>query len=84
MFIIEQRFHHWRQVTLSHHAPQSKLEFLEKLIMITFLIIYCLKLCAVCLVSRGYYLFEVVQVTLQLVVKRTGDLNLVIFHHGQG
>jgi len=52
--------------------------------MITFLIICRLKLCAVHLVGYGYYLLEVVQVTLQLIVKRTGDLNLVIFHNGQG
>ena len=49
--------------------------------MITFLIVFCLKLRAVHLVSRGYYLLEIVQVALQLVVKQTGDLNLVIYDH---
>ena len=49
--------------------------------MITFLIVCCLKLCAMHLISRGYYLLEIVQVALQLIVKRTGDLNLVIFDH---
>jgi hypothetical protein len=78
LFINERHFHHWRQVTLSHHAPHSKPELLEKIIMITFLILYCLKLHTVHLVSRGYYLLEIVQVTLQLIVKRTSDLNLVI------
>ena len=49
--------------------------------MITFLIVCCLKFCAMHLISRGYYLLEIIQVALQLIVKRTGDLNLVIFDH---
>jgi hypothetical protein len=83
LFINEGRFHYWRQVTLCHPAPQSKRELLEKLIMITFLIVFCLKLRAVRLVSRGYYLFEIVQVALQLIIKRTSDLNLIISDHWQ-
>ena len=51
--------------------------------MITFLIVCCLKLRAVHLISRGYYLLEIVQVALQLIVNRTGDLNLVISDHRQ-
>ena len=51
--------------------------------MVTFLIVYRLKLFAVHLVSRGYYLLEIVQVALQLIVKRTNDLNLVISDHWQ-
>ena len=46
---------------LCHHTLQSKPELLEKLIMITFLIVCCLKLCAMHLISRGYYLLEIVQ-----------------------
>jgi hypothetical protein len=51
--------------------------------MVTFLIVYRLKLCAVHLVSRGYYLLEIVQVSLQLIVKRANDLNLAISDHWQ-
>ena len=51
--------------------------------MITFLIVCRLKLCAMHLISRGHYLLEIVQVALQLIVKRTGDLNLVISDHRQ-
>jgi len=51
--------------------------------MITFLIVCCLKLCAMHLISRGYYLLEIVQMALQLIVKRTSDLNLVISDHWQ-
>jgi hypothetical protein len=83
LFINERRFHHWCQVTLCHHALQSKPEFLEKFIMITFLIVFRLKLCAMRLVSRGHYLLEIVQVALQLIVKRTSDLNLAISDHWQ-
>jgi hypothetical protein len=65
--INERRFHHWLQITLYHHALQSNPELLEKLIMITFLIVYRLKLRAVHLISRGYHLLEIVQVALQLI-----------------
>ena len=51
--------------------------------MISFLIVCRLKLRAVNLVCRSYRLLEVVQVTLQLVVKRTYYLNLVISYHWQ-
>ena len=48
--------------------------------MSAFLILCCLKLISVDLISGGYLSLEIIQVTLKLVVKRAGELNLVIVH----
>jgi len=51
--------------------------------MTAFLIVDCLKVFSVHLISGGHLPLEVVQVSLELVVQRAGDLNLVIAHDGQ-
>jgi hypothetical protein len=59
----------------------SKPEPLENLLITAFLLVCCPKLFSVHLISCGYLPLEVIQVILELVVKRADDLNLIIFHN---